>query len=127
MKTTLKFIKQEGLLLLIFLLMILAFTNCKKTNNQPKIEDPTLIPAEPKGKMEGTYQWYAGDSATADLVLTTNVLNCQSCAYIGYDYYYSNLDMAKSGQSYYICPGNYKTDSLFFGYNNKTFKYVRKY
>lgn len=111
-------------LILIFTCLLLG-ASCKKTTKQPQ-EELVSTPEPAKGKMEGIYQWYAGDSATSDLVLTTNILNCQYCAFVGYDYYYSNLDVAKGGQAYYICTNGYNKDSLSFGYHSKVFKYVRK-
>jgi len=111
--------------LIVLFLVLLLGASCKKKTTVPEKEETFITPLV-KGKMEGTYQWYAGDSATADLILTTNVLNCSYCAYVGYDYYYSNLDVAKGGQAYYICTNGYNEDSLSFGYHSKLFKYVRK-
>lgn len=112
-------------LILIFVCLLLG-ASCKKKTTQPK-QDTITTPMVVKGKMDGTYQWYAGDSATVDLVLTTYILDCSYCTLNHYDYYYSNLEVGKSynGQ-YYACPAGELKDTLIFGYNSKVFKYVRK-
>lgn len=118
-----KTIKNNILVIFVIILFMIALASCKKETKvtpSPIVQQPAPI-----GAMEGKYKWYAGDSVTADLVLTTNVLNCQYCAMVGYDYYYSNLTLAKIDGYYYVCPKNQKLDTLIFGYNSKTFKYYR--
>ena len=88
--------------------------------------------------MAGTYKWYAGDSATADLVLTTHIVNCTYCGiWNGYDYYKANAELEaivyyQFQQPYCIYPGQSNLDSIQFTVNKppyiipaKVFKYVR--
>ncbi len=113
---------------LIVLFLILLFgASCKK--KEITKAEPVVIQPSPKGLMEGSYAWYAGDSATADLVLTTNVLNCAYCVPQYSDVYTYNLFIPWwSVQSNYLSyPTGSKIDSLYFAtQNGKVFKYVRK-
>lgn len=121
-----KFIKDNSLIILFGLLCLLTSISCKKEPIPPK--DPIVEQPPPKGVMEGSYKWYAGDSATADLVLTTHVLNCAYCASPYYDYYNYNLFIPRYNlQSAYIkYPHNTKLDTLiYYTENLKIFKYAR--
>jgi len=120
---------------LITLFYLVVFTQCKKETKQPV--KPIVEQPSPKGLMEGKYKWYAGDSATVDLVLTTYAVNCQYCTFVGYDYYKANTELElivyhQFGQPYCIYTGGSNLDSLQFIVNRypyispaKVFKYVK--
>ena len=122
-----KFIKEHSLFFLLGLLTLLVCTRCKKEKQTKSTWTPIEQPV-PKGLMEGHYKWYAGDSATADLILTTHVLNCGYCNPPNYDYYTYNLFIPKYNiQSIYISyPAYTKKDTLiYYTQNLKIFKYAR--
>lgn len=121
-----KFIKNNALLILLGLLAILAFTDCKKKTVKPT--EPIIEEPAPKGVMEGKYKWYAGDSATADLILTTYLVDCMQCSPIHTDVYTYNLFIPQYNlQSNYITyPYLTKKDTLiYYTQNMKIFKYAR--
>lgn len=121
-----KLIKDNSFIILLGLLAMLAFTRCKKQQSQPK--QPVYEEPAPKGVMEGKYKWFAGDSATADLILTTEVLNCHYCNPQYYDFYTYNLFIPYYNiqNSYINYPSGTKIDTLvYYTQNLKIFKYVR--
>jgi len=73
-----KFIKDNSLIILLGLLCLLTSISCKKETKTPV--KPIVQQPVPIGVMEGKYKWYAGDSATADLILTTYAVNCSWCS-----------------------------------------------
>jgi len=121
-----KQLRNNTLIILSSLLMILVFSECKK--KEVTKAEPVIVQSEPKGLMEGHYKWYAGDSTTSDLILTTNVLNCAYCVPQYSDVYTYNLFIP-----YWNLQSNYisfahgaKIDSLYFStQNGKVLKYVR--
>lgn len=124
-----KTLLNNSLIIILAMLVLLACTNCKKKQIKQPVKPIVQQPA-PIGVMEGKYKWYAGDSATADLVLTTHVLNCGYCNPQYYDYYTYNLFIPQYNiQSNYInYPAGTKKDTLiYYTQNMKIFKYVRYY
>lgn len=120
-----KTIKDNALLIIFGLLCVLAFSKCKKKEStiykKPIVEQPAPI-----GAMEGKYKWYNGDSATVDLVLTTNVINCQYCNPKDMDWYNCNLALAQNNPPYFVVAiTGTKIDTISIFKNSKTFKYYK--
>lgn len=113
--------------LVFFLTLLMIGASCKKKTVEPVKYTPVVVQSDPKGLMDGIYEWYGGDSMTVDLILTTDLLNFNEVSCLcNRDIYYSNLDMAKIDPPYYKCIAGFKTDTLIFGWKSKVFKYKRK-
>lgn len=111
-----------GLTLLFY---CVVFTFCKKKKKTP-IKPYVIEQPAPIGAMEGKYKWYSGDSATVDLVLTTNVINCQHCTTMDADYYNCNLVLAQNQPPYLATiPTGTKMDTIIIFKNSKYFKYYK--
>lgn len=112
---------------IFFLSLLIIGASCKKKNTEPTKQSSVVVQPDPKGLMDGMYEWYGGDSMTVDLMLITYLLNFDDISCLcNRDFYYSNLDMAKVDQVYYKCVAGFKTDTLIFGWHSKVFKYKRK-
>lgn len=69
--------KSYGSTIILTIAILVAFvflSGCKKSTKQPE-PAPIEQPQPTKGNMEGEYIWFAGDTAVANLKLTTDYLN----------------------------------------------------